>query len=159
MTVKDGRFIKGFIPWNKGKKGLQISSNKGNTLSEKTKRKISESKRGKNLSECHKKKIGRALKGKYIGINSSGWKGGRFKNSGGYILIKSLNHPYADKYGYVLEHRLVMETHLGRHLLPTEITHHINGIKDDNRIENLMLFDSIKTHVKDHWNRRHKDGY
>ena len=57
----------------------------------------------------------------------------------GYILIYTPDHPLADQKGYVLEHRLVVEKRIGRYLLRSEPVHHINGIRNDNRDENLQL--------------------
>jgi len=81
---------------------------------------------------------------------NSNWKGGRTKTAHGYILIKmipsDLFYAMAPKSNYVFEHRLVMAQHLGRILLRSEQVHHINGNKQDNRIENLDLMPDSKGH-------------
>lgn len=53
-------------------------------------------------------------------------------------------------YGRILEHRLVMEQHLGRYLLPSEVVHHVNGQRRDNRVCNLYLFESQSLHSEFH---------
>lgn len=68
------------------------------------------------------------------------WKGGRSKTGDGYIKIKKSNHLNADKKGYILEHTFVMSEHLGRPLEKNENIHHKNGIRADNRLENLELW-------------------
>lgn len=91
------------------------------------------------------------------------WRGGRIVARHGYIRAFAPDHPecqrlnemrkakagggYFRKQKYVLEHRLVMEKHLGRFLGPKEVVHHINGKTDDNRLENLQLFQSNGEHL------------
>lgn len=117
---------------------------KGHRHSEETKRRISESKRGKpgpKPSEETKKKMSESHRRNYAdlrrkGIRRYNWKG-RVKHNG-YIQIYSPGHPRADERGRIFEHIIVWETVYNRKLQKGFIIHHLNGIKDDNRPENLI---------------------
>lgn len=71
------------------------------------------------------------------------WKGGRHVNQSGYVMVYAPDHPdcQGNQRYYVGEHRLVMEQELGRYLAKRERVHHKNGVKTDNRPENLELWE------------------
>ena len=73
--------------------------------------------------------------------------GNKIKNKG-YILIHKPMHPRAMCDGYVFEQWIVMEEFLGRYLTKEETVHHKNHIRDDNRIENLVLYANRSEHMK-----------
>jgi hypothetical protein len=115
-----GKNNTGHTPWNKNTKGI-MKSNSG----------------------CFKKGHKTHNAGKkfpqYNGAGNSNWKGGEKKDKEGYVLVYCPDHPNA-RGKYVRRNRLVMEASIGRYLRPKEVVHHINGIKNDDRPENLMLF-------------------
>lgn len=76
------------------------------------------------------------------------WKGGRRLDKHGYVLVHLPTHPRSNSSGYVREHRLVMERHLGRFLEPQEVVHHIDGNPSNNRIENLHLYANNCEHMR-----------
>jgi hypothetical protein len=144
---------------------------KGFKHSEKTKQKISNSNKNRKRLEATRKKISIAARNRFKNKKnhpmfnkkhsekakkkmsiaqkkitptkekSPSWKGGKIKREG-YILVLTENRKY------VREHRLVMEKHIGRYLYPWETVHHKNGIKDDNRIENLKLLPGNEHNTK-----------
>jgi hypothetical protein len=79
--------------------------------------------------------------------NAANWRGGRRYDEDGYVQVYCPKHPACKSNGYIREHKLVMEAKLNRYLVKGETVHHINGIKDDNRPENLEL-----------WSRSHPPG-
>lgn len=78
------------------------------------------------------------------GPNNPNWKSsqGKYYTKDGYVTVrvKEYDPMYSMSYkGKILEHRYVMANSIGRPLLAEETVHHINGIRDDNRLENLQL--------------------
>ena len=94
-----------------------------------------------------------------VGEKAIHYKTGKWKNNG-YVYVRNPEHPRTRSDGYVLEHILVMEKHLGRHLTKDESVHHKNKKRDDNRIENLELFSKLDHHyhhLKERW-RKYKEN-
>ncbi len=87
------------------------------------------------------------------GEDSPNWRGGRLdSDSRGYIKL------YTGYHKMQYEHIIVMESHLRRKLNPNEVVHHKNGIKNDNRVENLIVL-TKSNHMKHHQKERAKDNW
>jgi hypothetical protein len=146
-----------FVRWHHSRAMTQEHKDKiavtltGFKASDETRRKLSLMRKGIIFTELHKQRLSEASTGK----NNHKWKGGRY-DADGYVMVYCPDHPnLPSNTSHIQEHRLVMEKSIGRYLLITEIVHHKNEIKDDNRIENL----EIKTqtvHFTEHevWRKR-----
>jgi len=155
-------FKKGFTPHNKGKEGCVNSGSfkKGHPCLNNV---FHKNHQIRNTGQTHFKKGHIPIapfkkgmvawnKGKNLphiaGENNPNWKGGR-KMLHGYIIVYSPKHPSAVK-NYVPEHRLVVEKNIGHFLKSTDLVHHVNKIKDDNRPQNLMAFKNHAYHSNFH---------
>ena len=132
---------------------------KGYKFSAETLKRMSLAKLGKP-GHPHTAESKRKLSEANRGSKSWRWKGGRKLDNSGYVRILMPDHPNAYKEWrngklvgrYVAEHRYVMSQILGRPLDKFDIVHHINGIKTDNRRENLqhLRSDSAEHHIGAH---------
>lgn len=153
---------KGIYKRTEETKRKMSEAHEGSKHSDETKRKMSQSQKGckngmfgKHHSQNTRKKMSQSHKNIFVGEKSPSWKGGHSRK-GGRILIKTPEHPCTQNHGYVLRSRLVMEKILGRYLKPCEVVHHINGVVDDDRPENLQLFPNQSIHVTFHNRNRSK---
>ena len=130
---------------------LRMVTTKGSwKQTDRVKQIISQTHKGKILSKKTRQMISSKAKERFEkGFHSALWKGGVKHRQDGYIAIWMPKHPFANN-GYVMEHRLVMEKHIGRYLTEEEVVHHKNGIRNDNRIENLQLFANSGEHQRYH---------
>lgn len=120
--------------------------------------------KGFGLCEAHlrrQRRYGNPLPDIKIGAPRSrertgGWRTGISHDKLGHIEILQPDHPSANKRGYVRRSRLVMEKHLGRLLLNSEIVHHINGNTSDDRPENLSVMTQAQ-HAKLHHPERKRN--
>jgi hypothetical protein len=167
MIIKrdsNGRFIKGEAGLCRGKhltsehkKKIGIA-NKGKAPTPSTFKKGCQIWLGKHHSEKTKKKMSEIqTKIAKTGKKSQNWKGGKTYLNG-YILVYAPENPHNHN-KYYGEHRLVMEKKIGRYLEPREFVHHINGVRDDNRIENLILLNGNSEHNYFHKHSWFKKGH
>lgn len=93
---------------------------------------------------------------KYMIANRIDWidnfHKGHIITHNGYKMVKApKGHKRADCKGYIREHRLAMEQHIGRMLNKDEIVHHKDGDKLNNSIENLEIM-TLSDHAAHHAN-------
>lgn len=92
------------------------------------------------------------------GEKASNWNGGVKTTKKGYRMVLCPDHHRADKGGYVMEHILVWEKESGTTLPDNCCIHHLNGIKNDNRIENLCVMLQKAHTVHHHTGAKRKDS-
>lgn len=115
-------------------------------------REIGKRRKGQKHTDATKKKISKG--------HQNGGIGHKKKRSDGYTSIYFPDHPMSNSDGYIMEHVLVMEALIGRHLTEEECVHHINEKRNDNRAENLKLMtksEHMSYHSKKMWDEKKKE--
>lgn len=98
----------------------------------------------KRCRSCYTAKRQRKILSDNIPVKKKAARGEGTLTPDGYRILTKLNHPNAMKHGRILEHVFVMSEHLKRPLKSHENVHHKNGIRNDNRIENLELWSTYQ---------------
>ena len=127
--------------------------------SEKTReawRKIGHAGKGRKRTEKQRTAISEKAKGRRKRDDYE-FGGHEKKRDDGYITVYCPQHPNATREGYVMKHRLVMERALGVTLSSDYVVHHINHVRDDNRLENLALM-TFRAHAALHMAERRNRG-
>jgi hypothetical protein len=110
------------------------------------------------LTEESKRKISKSLVELYEDITKHPrYVNGKHRHGDGYVQLYKPDHPSSDSRGRVMEHRYILEVSLRRVLTDQEEAHHINGIKDDNRLENLQIL-SPREHQLLEWELGRKEN-
>lgn len=108
---------------------------RGRVVGDVERARISATHKGKPKSTEQRRKMSAAQ----LGPKGNNWRGGAIVREGRALRYVGRDHPMADTYGYVYEHRFVMAEHLGRPLATAEHVHHVDLDKTNNAIENLVV--------------------
>jgi hypothetical protein len=111
--------------------------------------------KNKHHSKETKELIGKKSKAKFTDefitrVYREKCQGNKKRYINGYTLVKDYSHPNRNSHNDVLEHIKIMSDFLGRPIKKGEEIHHINFIRDDNRLENLYLYPSKSKHLSHH---------
>lgn len=137
--------------------GCSFSHKWRKQMSSERRAEISRTHKGKTISEEQRRMISERNSCNYNGLNGYGHTK---RHNRGYMLAYVPKHPNAHADGYVMFHTILMERAIGRYLTQDEVVHHVNHIRDDNRIENLRLMDKHEhrsMHMKERKMKRGND--